>query len=441
MRTFCAVAALACCILSGCTKDMRYRYFPDQTCSPSPCINLPARVPGPGWELAFVEFKDNGDPWDVRQTNEAVKLIEQAKADNGGAAIVLVYVHGWKNNANDAPPPKEKDVEKFKHALNAVAKDFSRLSQGGKLPPLVGIYMGWRGGTLNAEPGKTLSYWFRRAVGRRVGRKGLFDSMTRIIDTAKPPGETRTKLIVVGHSFGARLLENAVDELDARNRTEGRMLAWQRSLPDQPTGMRAQEPPVDLVVFVNAATQSSISEKTIKRLKDKKTVFYGSGLSAEDCKDDPTGEQRRECRPIPLYLAVTSTGDTATRFVLPIANAVIPPAPLPLRLRAAAFTSRLRSHEVEEVPCPPVVPYRCGPSGDREFCFESMRDERRTCYEVKRKSGGSNRTPFWAMTVDPRVIKDHGDIWTPNVVDLFSAILIRTGAADVNARRAMSTVR
>lgn len=433
--------AIACSLLgAGCVKDVRYRYFPDQQCGPKPCINLPARVSQPGWELAFVEFKDNGDPWDVRQTDEAVSLIQQAKKDNAGAAIVLLYVHGWKNNANDAAPPKEKDVEKFRNALDALAVQFSEDTQGKRLPPLVGIYVGWRGGTLNAEPGKTLSYWGRRAVGRRVGRKGLFESMNRIIDAAKPQGETRTKLILVGHSFGARLLEHAVDGLDSRTNTAGRMLAWQQSLPSGPSAA-SREPPADLVVFINAATQSSISGKTIGRLRDKGTIFYGPGVNPESCKDDPYGDRRPECRPIPLYVAISSTGDIATRFVLPIANAVIPPAPLPLRLRSAAFTPRLRSHAVQEVACPAVTPYRCGPSGDREFCFEATRDEQRACYEVRRKAGASNRTPFWAMTVDPRVIKDHGDIWTPNVLDLFAAILVRTRAADVNATRVMTTIK
>jgi hypothetical protein len=432
---------IGCSILAAsCVKDMRYRYFPDQTCGPAPCINLPARVSQPGWELAFVEFKDSGEPWDARQTTEAVNLIQQAKKDNGGAAIVLVYVHGWKNNANDAAPPKEKDVEKFKHALNALAVQFSEDTHGQRLPPLVGIYVAWRGGTLMAEPGKTLSYWARRAVGRRVGRKGLFASMNRIIDAAKPQGETRTKLILVGHSFGARVLENAVDGLDERNNAPGRLLAWQKALPPQ-TSAGTPQPPADLVVYINAATQSSISGKTIERLRDKGTVFYGPGVDPDGCKDDPYGDRRPECRPIPLYVAVSSTGDIATRFVLPIANSIIPPAPLPLRLRSAAFTSRLRSHTVQEVACPAMTPYRCGPSGDREFCFEATRDEQRTCYEVRRKPNASNRTPFWAMTVDPRVIKDHGDIWTPNVMDLFAAVLIRTRAADVRATRVMTTVK
>jgi hypothetical protein len=430
------VVLAICCALAACTKDMRYRYLPDQDCGAKPCVNLPARLPGPGWELSFVEFNDRGEPWDSKQTDAAVDLIRQAKADNGGAAVVLLYVHGWKNNANDATPPQTKDVEKFKVALDAVAVTASRVAPPGRVPPLVGIYVGWRGGTLDTEPLKTITYWFRRPVARRVGRKGLLESVGRIIDAAKPPGDAQTKLILVGHSFGARVLENAVDGLDERGVRAGRMLAWQRSLPESTRGV-SPPPPADLVVFVNAATQSTISGNTIDRLRAKGTVFYGPGGSVEGCKDDPTGNHRPECRPLPLYVALSSTGDVATRYVLPIANAVIPPAPLPLRLRSAAFTPRLRSHEVVEVPCPATTPFRCLPSGDRELCFEASREETRACYEMRRKPNAANQTPFWVMTVDPRVVQDHGDIWNRNLLDLFGAVLERTRAADVRATRVL----
>ncbi len=140
---------LVCCLSAGCVKDVRYRYFPDQSCGKPGCINLPAREPGVGWELAYIEYKDNGQPWDALQTDRAVELIGKAKADNGGAAIVLLYVHGWKNNANAAPADEKKDVEKFHDALNAVAAAYSSPGAPGKLPPLVGIYIGWRGCTIN----------------------------------------------------------------------------------------------------------------------------------------------------------------------------------------------------------------------------------------------------------------------------------------------------
>jgi hypothetical protein len=399
-------------------------------------VSLPARVHGAGWELAFVEFKDDGSAWDGVQTDRALQLIEQAKADNGGAAVVLVYIHGWKNNANDAVPPNRKDVEKFKTALDAVATMVSRDTGGQSVPPLVGIYIGWRGGTVNVEPVKTLTYWSRRATARRVGRKGIFDTIGRIVDTAKPAGDERTRLILVGHSFGSRVLENAVDGLDDRNEREGPMLAWQHAMNAAP-GNRAAPPPVDLVVFVNAATQSSISEKTIGRLRDHGAVFYGPGGSPQSCADDPNGDRRPECRPLPLYVAVSSTGDQATRYLLPIANSVIPPQPGPFRVKSAAFTGRLQSHQVVEVDCPPPSPYRCDPSNDLEFCFESNRDDQRVCYQVRRKPGATNHTPFWDMTVDPRVVMNHGDIWNQNLLDLFEAVLERSRAADVTARRTM----
>lgn len=421
---------------TGCVKDLHYRYFDNQSCGAGSCVNLPAREAGPGWELAYAEFKDDGSAWDSLQTERAVELITKAKADNGGAAVVLLYVHGWKNNANAAPPSDPKDVEKFKVALDRVATMVSRLKQGDRLPPLVGIYIGWRGGTVNVEPLKTLTYWPRRAVARRVGRSALFESVDRIVDATKPAGDDRARLILVGHSFGARVLENAVDGLDARSGTPGRMLAWQNTLHIGP-GSVGPPPPVDLVVFVNAATQSSISEKSIHRLQETRTVFYGPGATVESCKDDPIGERRAACRPLPLYVAVSSTGDAATRYVLPIANSLIPPAPLPLRLRSAAFTGRLQSHQVVEVDCPPLVPYRCQPSAALDLCFEANRDEQRVCYQVQRKKDATNQTPFWVMTVDPRVVTDHGDIWNQNLLDLFSAVLEQSHAADVSATRVM----
>lgn len=432
------VTALALTLSAvACTPDVRYRYFPDQSCSPKPCINLPAKVPGVGWQLAFVEFKDNGSPWDPLQTDRALELIEKAKADNGGAAVVLLYIHGWKNNANDAQPPERKDVEKFKTALDAVAVQVSHETTGDRVPPLVGIYIGWRGGTVNVEPVKTLTYWSRRATARHVGRKGIFDTIERVVKTAKPSNDDRTRLILVGHSFGARVLENAVDGLDDTNKREGPMLAWHTSMGAAPGGSR-RPPPVDLVVFVNAATQSSISGKTIARLRANHAVFYGPGGSPEACADDPAGDRRPECRPLPLYVAVSSTGDQATRYVLPIANSLIPPKPSPLRVKSAAFTGGLQSHQVVEVDCPPPVPYRCEPSNALEFCFEANRDEQRVCYQVLRKPGASNATPFWDMTVDPRVVTDHGDIWNQNLLDMFGAVLMRSRAADVTATRTLS---
>jgi len=431
------LSLLLASVASGCVSDMRYRYAPNQTCQPQPsCINLPDQEleppqPQRGWRLAYAEFKDDGGAWDAEQTRRVIALIQQAKADNNGEAVVVLYVHGWKNNANAATPPARKDVEKFKTALDRIAIAASRARTDGKLPPLVGVYIAWRGLTATVEPAKTLSMWPRRATARR------FDTMDQVIRAAKPSPLDRTRLILLGHSFGARVLENAVNGVDARNERPGAMRAWHQAVAATDTPL-APSPPVDLIGFINAATQSTMSRDAIQRLQANKTIFYGPGGSVGACKNDPRGDRQPECRPIPLYVAVSSTGDLATRYLLPVANALIPPGPFPWRLRAAAFTGGLQSHENVEVPCPPPVPYRCEPLGDRELCFEANRDRQRVCYEMRRKPGASNQTPFWVMTVDPRVVTDHGDIWNENLLDFFAAVLERSQAANVQATRTVT---
>jgi hypothetical protein len=75
-----------------------------------------------------------------------------------------------------------------------------------------------------------------------------------------------------------------------------------------------------------------------------------------------------------------------------------------------------------ETPCPAARPFRCEPAKDRDFCFEALREGERYCYEVRRKPGSRNETAFWIMNVNSDVIKDHGDIWNENLLDMLSSL-------------------
>ena len=39
----------------------------------------------------------------------------------------------------------------------------------------------------------------------------------------------------------------------------------------------------------------------------------------------------------------------------------------------------------------------------------------------------SNDTPFWIMSVDPTVIKDHGDIWNVSFVEMLAQLMAPRG--------------
>ena len=143
--------------LTACVRQQQYRH-----------LNVPGKLPvieennEKGYKLAFIEFKDNGDPHDPQQSIIAEELIRTARkgpdAQWSASSVVLIYVHGWKNNANQAPAPKEKDVEKFKKTLEEIAPLLPSLPDG-RRTPLVGVYIGWHGkSTMLIDP--KLGTWF-----------------------------------------------------------------------------------------------------------------------------------------------------------------------------------------------------------------------------------------------------------------------------------------
>jgi hypothetical protein len=75
--------------------------------------------------LAFLEIDDMGELFDIDELHSALGVIRRANdfaATSPGHAdpIVLVFVHGWKNNASHGNP----NVEGFKAALQEVYNRF-----------------------------------------------------------------------------------------------------------------------------------------------------------------------------------------------------------------------------------------------------------------------------------------------------------------------------
>ena len=134
------------------------------------------QLTGANYTINFVEFRDNGKPWCETELNDALAQIREAR-DQNAKTVVLVYIHGWKNNASEE---LSADVTKFRNEVDRISLILPRAEAGGK-PPLIGIYLAWRGLTLTIEPFKTLSYWDRRGTARHVGQTGAYDATARIV--------------------------------------------------------------------------------------------------------------------------------------------------------------------------------------------------------------------------------------------------------------------
>lgn len=457
-----AAVLLAALSASGCVMHQRYRYVQEQ----APCF-APGADPVPGepgerrpfpsvdcrsalFKAAFVEFDQAGGLIDPMQADKAVALVAHEKARAaGGKVITLVYVHGWKNNGNQAAPgAKPKDVEKFFMALSELGYRAWQAQPSGPVP-VVGIYVGWRGKSLMG-PGAInwLSYWGRRNTANRIGGDDLTAVLNRVIDASVPDRDDLSRVVLVGHSFGARVLERAVEN--------GVTLYDPEALAAKEAPVR---PRVDLVLYVNAATDSRLGLRRVQALRERPITVRHPDYDPALCAGDSAAVDPI-CRDYPLLVAITSRGDAATRRVQPFANAInfdggdppFPPLPPdqflddpPTRRRirgtAPANLPFLQSHVLEEAVCPlPPAQVEC-PAGSPSCAFAFQgRGECTACFTAHKRQPIDavrpfNETAYWIMDVDARIIRDHGDIWNQSTLSMLGALMAPRGFFEPGSAR------
>ena len=307
--------------------------------------------------------------------------------------------------------------------MSRLADDYP-LGEPGKAPQVVGIYLAWRGLTFTVEPFKHIvSYWLRRQIAKKVGRTGINKAVEKIESAVNTDSTVRgnTFLIFAGHSFGARVLENAIDGKDAAGhpevmpryfnqmhqialnaRTKHEKVSQEelRALPNMPA---------DMIVYLSAATPSVKTRKPVRQIET-------------DCRDFSSYSI---CSADPLYIAFTLTNDLATGLVMPIANLVIPDLVSDrLHLFSAANSPWIHTHRAPEPGCP----------RGESICFDiAGKKQPPTLYYLPRIEGKAQvprskdhpfeSDPFWIFNVNSNLVNGHGDLWNPNVVNMLTVIL------------------
>jgi hypothetical protein len=384
----------AAVVATGCVQQKRFRYVPARTACFPETANAP-EVKAPSdqkpsldcrtslYKEAFIEFDEDGQLYDAAQVAAARKLIEVEKARaKNGKIITVLYVHGWKNNAAEAPPGgKPKDVEKFQGALfelgsRAQAAAAAAATPGAPRPetvPVVGIYIAWRGKTLMGPSWFTFtSLWSRRNTANNIGDgRDLGPTIQGFIDLSNKDNDN-SRVLLVGHSFGARVLEHAIE-------------SKQVTLFDGDPAAGPVRPRVDLVLYVNSANDSRLSMGHIQALQGTGIKVHHPEFTPAKC--DPSTDEgkaldpdsrRRICGDYALLVAISSTGDSATKYLLPAANTIngdrlvpelqksLPPLPTgttfldpppsagKVRKTAAGHFSFLQSHVAHSITCPPL---------------------------------------------------------------------------------------
>jgi len=266
----------------------------------------------------------------------------------------------------------------------------------------IGVYLGWRGESVRGFLDDT-TFWNRRDAAERVGSSDYAEAIFRIMGATKL-GSQNSKIVVVGHSFGARVLETALTN------------TFVSLLVPQPDANGQMAPPTilapaDLILYVNSANDSLRTKSMIELMKRSQfTVDRGT--------DHYAG---------PLFLSVTSTGDTATGVAFPLGQNLdaatkslskgyipqtIPPTPSQKTFftHTPGHTPYLYSHQVQPVTGSCI-------SSTALFRFVAGGQ----CFEMTPVANRWNDSPYWVITVPPAIIKNHTDIFNPS----FSTMMIK----------------
>ncbi|MCB1815982.1 MAG: hypothetical protein KDK04_30300, partial [Candidatus Competibacteraceae bacterium] len=200
--------------LLGCTQNVPYRTGDIAPCptenpdNPDDACNIALIEQHEGYDLAFVEFTERGNVFDrERMAQVLAYAAELAQSESGVAAVV--FVHGWKHNANGNDP----NVHSFRDLLQQAAalRTADSLPAGRKL---LGVYIGWRGLSLDLGFLTNASYWERKQVAHQVGKGGVTEFLLRLERTVVDPERSNKNLLLVtGHSFGGAIVLASLNEV------------------------------------------------------------------------------------------------------------------------------------------------------------------------------------------------------------------------------------
>jgi hypothetical protein len=399
----------------------------------NPCW-LRAKEERTNYDLLFAEFDDHGLPaaYDVGRSgedhlggviDELVRIYEENRAD--GLSLV-VYVHGWHHNAG----AQDSNVTRFRELLQGMA-GVDRLIASPKRPPrVVGIYIGWRGESVAVPLVNALTYWGRKDAADRVSQGSVRELFARLhllrtrgrtnVDFKSlgqgirlDAGERNVRLLTIGHSFGGRIVFQALSS-DLMN-------AVTQALDDDSVPRFA-----DLVVLINPALES---------------IQYEPLLAASQ-----RAPRLRENQ-LPTVIVAASTADLATGVVFSITRYLStffepkPGAQNAATIGSLGHAERYITHRLDSCnPADKECADACGTKTNfAEEVFRekelmtrirrggfSMTGDQYFCGNLRLESAArwSVVTPFWVVSTTDNLMKDHNDFLNPNFVTFVRQIYI-----------------
>ena len=413
---------LFCLLLaSGCAGNKQYRTKPT-VCADMTAPDFPQAMleRGTNYLLGFVEFDDQGWLWSREQMDTVLREVKKEMGPNQERGVLLLtFVHGWKNNA----AYDNGNVQAFRTNLSFVADLEAKQARSYGVEPrkVVGVFAGWRGLTLESWVLKQTTFWGRKRTGHEVGRGALMELLLRLealvneskAAAKKSPGEwaVASRLIIVGHSFGAAATYSAVAPvymeriLMSHNGNSNSNGAVARGFGD-------------LVVLVNPAFEAA--------------RFHVLRDAATNALPNVTNKQQL------LNLAIfTSKGDTATKNLFPIGRFFSAMSQShrtngqysanvkavghygkfithDLLHKPEQYTKRKSNYQRDPGQSQQIVQQRKADFQSAEKLQNALQGEMEFTSSRLKSRPRKPASPFIVAQVDKKLVPDHNKIWNPS---------------------------
>jgi pimeloyl-ACP methyl ester carboxylesterase len=434
--------------VTACTPHKAYRTDSEVCVRSDPDVDCPestlqeyadAARPDAGYLLAFIEFDDQGQLHDRSQMQVVIDDLYKKAATQD--LLMVVFVHGWKHSA----APGDKNIRMFQKSLERISEMESGISRktGYEARKVVGIYLGWRGASVTVPGVQELTFWDRKNTAHKVGHGGVTEVLNRLElirktkkSVAADPDKSRTRLVVVGHSFGGAIVFSALSQILMTGFID-------TAGPDgQISNVKGFG---DLVVLINPAFEA----------------LRFAPLS------DMTNERRRYFQSqLPVIVVLTSEADYATKYAFPAGrwfstllekhrsttrtNAVDGEDEVidqrSANITAAGHFEPYKTHYLR------ATGERTAGSPDDESVAESVRmffelsqrwedDEPGSIIDfgdsvLERSANSAGRNPYLVIEVDKQLIRDHNDIDDARVASFVrQLILISSQSTDLEERQ------
>ncbi len=454
---FLGTVLLLCSALSGCVANRAYR---EKTpvlyeCAPEreltktkPVKTGLTKTECPRYKqysMAFVEFDDVGEMFrnpseikrdkqgyvkeDNTELGQTIQEIERINEDASSYPVFVVFIHGWHYNASES----SGNVWGFRSALQSLALE---LNKPGSLPhPIMGIFIGWRGEATSLPVAKDFSFWNRKNAATRIPGAHLTETLRLITMAAK--SNKNARCVVVGHSFGGLVLERSLTQAMVEMMVENRA-----DIESTELKLRTQKISTEAAERERKDADERLQSKVRSRIPDLTVLLNEAGPATESkefltfLKDGQFDFVDNENVRYPLFLSLTSTGDTATHIIFPIGQ-FLGKHGLSTRkyeeqddfgetdqnhyfLHTTANSPHLVNHKVERDN--PAKSSLCKEKHDREvFLGDKLYY---ICEDVdSARHSPKNDTPYWVMQIPTEFVPDHSTVFKPELRLLLEAFI------------------